>query len=54
MKDIVTQAVADGKLTKDQGDFMVERVENGQGRMGFGRGRGKGPGFGRGNCGGFR
>ena len=56
MKDIVTQAVADGKLTKDQGDFMVERVENGQGRMGFGRGRGRGngPGFGRGNCGGFR
>lgn len=52
-KSVVTQAVADGKLTKDQGDYMLQRMENGPGYgMGpRGRGRGYGPGYGRGPCG---
>ncbi len=53
-KTIISQAIADGKLTKDQGEFMLERMENGQGRggRGFGNGKGfgKGGGFGRGTC----
>ncbi len=55
-KDIIGQAVTDGKLTKEQGDFMLERMANGPGKggRGFGRGRGHGPGFGRGFCGGNR
>ena len=49
---VVKQAVADGKLTKDQGDFMLERMEDGPaqgtGPRGYGMGYGHGPGFGRG------
>lgn len=56
MKGIVTQAVTDGKLTKEQGDFMLERMEKGpgqgRGRGGFGKGRGHG--LGGGFCGGNR
>jgi len=51
-KEIIGQAVTDGKLTKEQGDFMLERQANvqGQGRKGFGKGRGRGHGFNRGFC----
>ena len=44
-KSVLSQAVADGKITQAQADFMQERIENG--RMG-GRGRGPGMGSGRG------
>ena len=55
-KEIISQAVTDGKLTKEQGDFMLERMANGpgQGGKGFRRGMGHGPGYGRGFCGGNR
>lgn len=56
-QEVVKKAVADGNLTKVQGDYMLERMANGpQQGMGFGnKGFGKkGRGFGRGNCaGGF-
>jgi hypothetical protein len=52
-KAIVAQAVTDGKITKVQGDFMLERMANagttGMGSRGFGGGRG--PGRGMGPCG---
>ena len=55
-KTVVTQAVADGKLTKEQGDYMLKRMEDGprQGMGPRGGGRGKGRGFGGGNGGGNR
>lgn len=45
-KAVVTKAVADGKITKVQGDYMLERMANGpgMGRGGFGGGRGRGMG----------
>ncbi len=40
-KTIVTQAVADGKITQVQGDYMLERMEKGpMGPRGKGRGMG--------------
>jgi hypothetical protein len=47
-KTVVTQAVTDGKITKTQGDYMLERMKNGpMGPRGNGRGRGAGMGKGR-------
>ena len=47
-KTVVTQAVADGKITKVQGDYMLERMERGpMGPRGKGRGMGYRPGNGR-------
>ncbi len=58
---LIQQAVADGKITQEQADFMAERRKDGprQGWGGRGRGRGwgHGGGFGRGfgcDCPGFQ
>lgn len=45
-KSVVSQAVADGKITKVQGDYMLERMEIGP--MGP-RGKGRRMGYGAGN-----
>ncbi|MBU2511042.1 hypothetical protein KJ966_06880 [bacterium] len=48
--NVVKQAVADGKITQDQADVMLKRMEDGpfgprSGMRGQGRGYGKGRGF---------
>ena len=48
---VVKQAVADGKITQAQADFMIERMNQAPGQRKGGRGFGKGAGRGfNGNC----
>ena len=48
---VVKQAVADGKITQAQADFMIERMNQAPGQRRGGRGFGKGGGRGfNGNC----